>query len=146
MEQAAAGPALPRTRSAPTPKATASAAFFILVINRMISMEHDHANKKGRAIAHRSLRLAVNKERLRIVPARVGTTGLSWLFRSPFPAADCGEVVAVFRDVFLVLDQLLVDRLFEVRGPRAELRQPIYHVVHEMEAIQLIEHDHVEGG
>src|SRR4051794_12126435 len=43
--------------------------------------------------------------------------------RPPLPAADLRHVVAVLADVLLVLDQLLVDRLLEVRGAGAELRQ-----------------------
>src|SRR5918995_4910922 len=40
---------------------------------------------------------------------------------APLPARDIGHVVAVARDVFLVLDQLVLDRLLGVGGPRPEL-------------------------
>jgi hypothetical protein len=40
----------------------------------------------------------------------------------PIPIADLGHVVAVLVDVLLVLDQLLMDRLLEIRGAGTELR------------------------
>src|SRR5262245_30681896 len=68
------------------------------------------------------------------------------LLQSPFPAGDRWNVVAVPRDVFLVFDQPLVDGLFEIGGAGTELRQTVDHVLHQMEAVEIVQHDHVERG
>ena len=47
-------------------------------------------------------------------------------------------------DVRLMVHQLSEDRLFEVSGLRTELRQAIDYVFHEVEAVKLVEDDHVE--
>ena len=47
-------------------------------------------------------------------------------------------------DVFLVIDKRIADRLLGVGCPRAQLRQPIDHVLHEMITIQIVEHAHVK--
>src|SRR5262245_12310220 len=82
--------------------------------------------------------------RLYIVPFRRCPPSLGWLFRAPFPTADRRQVVAVLGNVFLVLDQLFVDRLFEVRGLGAKLRQTVDDVFHQMESVKIVHDDHVE--
>jgi hypothetical protein len=67
-----------------------------------------------------------------------------YLFVSPRPAADLGRVLAVLVDVLLMIDQGIPDRLLGVGRARAQLRQPIDHVSHEVESIQIVEHAHVE--
>src|SRR5262249_52523442 len=62
----------------------------------------------------------------------------------PLPARDLRHVVAVLADVQLVFDELVAARLLRVRRPRAELRQAIDHIGHQVEAIELVPHRHVE--
>src|SRR6185369_3878769 len=76
---------------------------------------------------------------------RSATRGPRLLFRPP-PPGDLRHVVTVLLDVLPMLDQLVADRLLEVRGPRTELRHAVDHVLHEMEPIEVVEHDHVERG
>src|SRR5215472_15224543 len=47
--------------------------------------------------------------------------------RRPAPARDRRHVVAVLPNVVLVLDQLLLDRLLEIGGAGAQLRQLVDH-------------------
>src|SRR5262245_32363218 len=65
--------------------------------------------------------------------------------RRPAPARDLRHVVAVLPNVVLVLEQLLLDRLLEIGGAGAQLRQPGDHGLHQMEAVRVVEHHHVEG-
>ena len=68
-----------------------------------------------------------------------------WPAPSPhFQPLMAGMSSPCFCDVLLVIDQLVVDRLLEVRGPGAELRQPVDHVFTQVEAVQVVHHDHVE--
>ena len=48
-------------------------------------------------------------------------------------------------DVLPVLDQLVLELLLEVDAPVAGLRQAIDGIHHEVEAIELVEHRHIEG-
>jgi hypothetical protein len=54
------------------------------------------------------------------------------------------RVVAVPGDVLLVLDQLLGDGLLGVGGPGAQAGDAVDHLLHEVEAVHLVEHHHVE--
>src|SRR4051812_44214753 len=67
---------------------------------------------------------------LHVVPLRRSASQRRRLLSAPFPAADGRNVVAVLFDVLLVLDQFVVNRLLEISGPRAELRQAVDHVLH----------------
>src|SRR5262245_34473064 len=60
--------------------------------------------------------------------------------RGPAPARDLRHVVAVLPNVVLVLKQLLLDRLLEIGGAGAQLRQPGDHGLHQMEAVHVVEH------
>src|SRR5262245_20792395 len=65
--------------------------------------------------------------------------------RRPARTHEIRHVVAVLLNVLLVLDQLLLDRLLEIGGAGAQLRQPVDHGLHQMEAVHVVEHHHVEG-
>ena len=67
------------------------------------------------------------------------------LAQTPFPVADFRHVFAVFIDVLLVLDQLVLELLLQVDALVAGLRQAVDGVHHEMEAVQIVQHRHVEG-
>ena len=54
-------------------------------------------------------------------------------------------VLAVPRDVFAMIDERVADCLLCVSCPRSKLGQPVYHILHQVEAIKVIEHTHVEG-
>ena len=62
----------------------------------------------------------------------------------PPPAGDLGHIVAVPGDELLVVDELVADRLLGVGGPRPELRHAVDHVAHQVEAIEIVQHAHVE--
>src|SRR5262249_60248904 len=60
------------------------------------------------------------------------------------PACYLGYVVSVALDMRLVIDEPCADRLLGVSSPSSELRYAINHVADEMEAIEAIQHAHVE--
>src|ERR1700722_5432607 len=60
----------------------------------------------------------------------------------PLPMANFGHVFTVLIDVHLVLDELVLDHLLQVRAFRAYLRQSIEHVLHQMKSIEVILHPH----
>ena len=62
------------------------------------------------------------------------------------PVADRWRVVAVFFDVAAVVDELIAEGLFGVRADGGQARDAIDHVDGQVEAIQIVAHDHVEGG
>jgi len=64
----------------------------------------------------------------------------------PLPIADFGQVLAVLAYVLLVLEQLLSELLLHVEALLAGLRQAIDGVDDEMEAVQIVQHRHVERG
>jgi len=66
-------------------------------------------------------------------------------FRAPHPISDFGQVLAVQVDVSFVLDQLVPELLLQVDAPLAGLRHAIDCVHHEVEAVQVVQHRHVEG-
>ena len=59
--------------------------------------------------------------------------------------ADFRQVLAAFVDVLLVLDQLVLELVFQINAPVTGLRQAIDSVHYEVEAIQVVQHSHVEG-
>jgi len=63
---------------------------------------------------------------------------------APFPVGDLGHIVAVPTNELLVFDELVANRLLGVRGSRSELRHPVDYVAHQVEAIEFIQHAHVE--
>jgi len=64
---------------------------------------------------------------------------------APLPVPDLRQVLAVLVDVALVLDQLLFEPLLQAEAGFARLRQPVDRVHHEVEAVQVVQHRHVEG-
>src|SRR6185503_13966091 len=63
---------------------------------------------------------------------------------TPFPAEDEWMILATFIDVMAMLDERVADGLFGVSGARTELRKAVNHVLHEMEAIHFVQHNHVK--
>src|SRR5262249_1693197 len=64
---------------------------------------------------------------------------------SPLPAGELGHVVTIADDELLVVDELVADRLLGVGGPRPKLRHTVDHVAYQVEAIEIVQHAHVEG-
>src|SRR5215471_5908213 len=64
----------------------------------------------------------------------------------PFPALNFRHVLAVLFDVMAVLGQLVAEMLRHMRGLGGETRHPLDHVHRQVEAVEPVEHDHVEGG
>src|SRR6516164_5532609 len=65
-------------------------------------------------------------------------------FLPPSPADNLRHVVAVPGNVFLVVDELVADRLLCIRRPRAQLWHAVNHVTDQMETIEVIHYAHVE--
>src|SRR5262249_28434715 len=65
-------------------------------------------------------------------------------FLPPPPAGDLGHIVAVPGDELLVVDELVADRLLGVSGARPELRHAVDDVAYEVEAIEIVQHAHIE--
>src|SRR3984957_19679884 len=72
-------------------------------------------------------------------------TGVASAATTPLPVADFRQVLAVSVDVLLVLDQLVPELLLQVDAPVAGLRQAVDGVDHEVKAVQIVQHRHVEG-
>lgn len=68
-------------------------------------------------------------------------------FRSvgPRPVADLRHVLAVAGDVLPVVDELFAHRLPSVRGDGPQLLNPVDDRLHQVEAVQFVEHRHIEG-
>jgi len=49
-------------------------------------------------------------------------------------------------DIAFVLDQFIAQLLLQINAPAAGLRQTIDGVHHQMEAVQIVQHRHVERG
>src|ERR1043165_6859733 len=63
---------------------------------------------------------------------------------TPCPTADLRRIFAVFVNIFLVINERVANGLLDVGGPRAQLRQTVDHVLHEMISIYFIQHAHIE--
>src|SRR6266851_10257950 len=57
---------------------------------------------------------------------------------APFPIPNRRQVLAMLRDVLLVLDALVADGLLGVRSLGPKLWHAINHVGHEMKAVQVV--------
>src|SRR6516164_613561 len=66
-------------------------------------------------------------------------------FLPPSPADNLRHVVTVPRNVFLVIDELVADRLLSVRSPRSQLWHAVNHITDQTESIEVIHYAHVEG-
>src|SRR5271157_3373509 len=62
---------------------------------------------------------------------------------SPAPVADLRDILAMLANEFLVLDQLVAQRLLHVTGPRLKLWQAVDRATEQVEAIHLDQHRHV---
>src|SRR5487761_1405951 len=92
------------------------------------------------------------------IPALMRGPGIWWLGRYlisswlilfaarffPFPVADLRQILAVFVDILLVLNELVLKLLLQVDALGARLRQAIDHIHHQMEAIEIVQHRHVD--
>ena len=83
-------------------------------------------------------------------PGRLQPSGIYNYMRvislvAPFPFGDFGQVKAVLRDILLVLNELILHLLDEVRAAVAELRQVIHRGHDQIEAVEAVEHAHVKG-
>ena len=58
-----------------------------------------------------------------------------WLFA---PVPDFRHVLAVLVDVLLVLDELVLNHLLQRCAARAQLRQPIDHILHQVEPVKIV--------
>jgi len=63
---------------------------------------------------------------------------------APFPSEHERMVLSAFVDVVAMLDEDVANGLLGIGGARAELRQAIDHVRHQMKAVHLIQHNHVK--
>ena len=64
----------------------------------------------------------------------------------PLPGEDLGQVLAHLVDVLLVLDELVVYLLDEIRAAVAQLGQVLDRVLDQVEAVDLVLHPHVKRG
>src|SRR5579871_3803434 len=65
--------------------------------------------------------------------------------RGPLPVANLRHVVAVLGDIQLMLDQPVSQELLQLYTFTCQTRDPVDHVDHQMKAIQVVQHGHVEG-
>src|SRR5579875_2865791 len=70
----------------------------------------------------------------------------AWPLVRPCPVADLGIVLAVGARVGAGGEALAGHELAQVAGPGDQARCPVDDVDDQMEAVQVVEHDHVEGG
>ena len=64
----------------------------------------------------------------------------------PLPVEDLGQVLAHLVDVLLVLEELVVYLLDEIRAAVAQLGQVLDRVLDQVEAVDLVLHPHVKRG
>jgi hypothetical protein len=64
---------------------------------------------------------------------------------APFPVSDFQQVFAVFVDVLLVLNQLMLELLLQVDSLVAGLRHAVDGIHHKVKTVQIVQHRHVEG-
>ncbi|SRR6266852_6913719 len=62
----------------------------------------------------------------------------------PFPIPDFRQVVSVFADVLLVLDELVAQELLEMSADALQTRDTVDHVACKMKSIQVVENRHIE--
>src|SRR5262245_40709006 len=65
-------------------------------------------------------------------------------FPAPLPARDLGHVVTIPADVLLMVNELVADRLLGIGCTCPELGHAVDHVADQVEAVQFVEHAHVE--
>ncbi len=70
--------------------------------------------------------------------------GLLTLVAPDFQMADSRQVLAVFGDVLIVLDQPVLERLLQGDSLVVGLRHAADCIHHEVEVVQIVQHRHVE--
>ena len=65
--------------------------------------------------------------------------------RLPFPFSDLRHILAILGNIFPVLDEFGSDGLFRIGRYQSQLGDAVDHIRDEVEAVQIIAHDHVEG-
>src|SRR5712672_2792787 len=73
------------------------------------------------------------------------TTARVYLPR-PCPVTDFRHVLSVFLNVMPVLDEFILKLLLQVDTRTARLRETVDGVDHEVKAVEVVQHRHVEGG
>src|SRR5271169_1362025 len=64
----------------------------------------------------------------------------------PLPAEHLGHVMSMSPDIRLVFDEFVTQFLLHVCAGRTEARDAVDHVTREMEAIEVVQDNHVERG
>ena len=83
---------------------------------------------------------------IKIGEANVLVAGFGSRLVRPAPSSNLRHVLAVLADITRVLDQLVAELLLDVCiGHRAEVGDAVDDVDREMEAVEPVEDDHVEG-
>ena len=65
---------------------------------------------------------------------------------APPPVSNFRHVFTVLADVMLMFGELVLKLLLQVSPLGTQLRQAVDYVHHQVEAIQIVKHGHVEGG
>src|SRR6266567_492387 len=63
---------------------------------------------------------------------------------TPQPVADLRHILTMLRNVLLVLQEFVADRLFGIRRAGSEPRDAVNDIGHEMEPVQIIQDRHIE--
>src|SRR4029078_1823953 len=64
-------------------------------------------------------------------------------FLAPFPAEDEWMILTAFVDVPALFDEHIAKAVLRVGSARTELRQPVDDIFNEVEAVHVIQDDHV---
>ena len=62
----------------------------------------------------------------------------------PFPIPNFRQILAVFVNVMFVLDEFVLHLLFQIGTLGTQMRHAIHHVLHEMKAVEVVLHAHIE--
>src|SRR6266480_2786217 len=63
----------------------------------------------------------------------------------PLPIPDFRQVVSMFADVLLVLNELVAQELFEMCAHALQARDPVDYIACEVKSIQIVQDCHIEG-
>src|SRR3569833_3298525 len=61
-------------------------------------------------------------------------------FHPPLPIADLGQINAVLDDVLMMLGQFIAHELHEISNAITKLGHTVYHVHHEVIAVEVVAH------
>ena len=62
----------------------------------------------------------------------------------PFPIPDFREVVSMFADILFVLDELVAQKLLEMRADTLQARDAVDHIACEVKTVQIVQDRHIE--